>query len=258
MIKFFRRIRQNMVFKNKFSKYLLYAIGEIVLVVIGILIALSINNNNEQTKKRAQEVHYLENIKTDLHLNIAQINDYIKTRATAIVSAKTIIEHYEGKPITDLEAFNVHTVNIYTWRKFFQSNNTFQELVNSGNLALITNDSIKNIMLNIESLYKVMKDQEAHFRYDAEILLYEPSYNLMDMYPIVQNYTYQVSNGQAGERMQLSQEKFDEMLLDIKQKNGFVMAIYEFSVMNQQFEEMKAMSLQLLVLIDQEIELERQ
>ncbi len=48
MIKFFRKIRQKMLIENKFSKYLIYAIGEIILVVIGILIALQINNLNEQ------------------------------------------------------------------------------------------------------------------------------------------------------------------------------------------------------------------
>jgi hypothetical protein len=253
MIKFFSKIRKNLIKQNRAGKYLLYAIGEIVLVVIGILIALGINNNNELNKLRKQELHYLANIKTDLQLNKSQIEKYMATRATAVASAQTIVEHYEGKPLTDLEAFNVHTVNIYTWRKFFQNNNTFQELVNSGNLALISNDSIKNLLLNMESLYLVMKDQEAHFRYDAEILLYEPQYKLMDMFPIVQNYTYQVSNGQAGSRMPLSQKKFDAMLQDTVQKNGFVMAIYEFSVMNGQFEEMKAISDKLIALIDKEL-----
>lgn len=47
MIKFFRKIRQKMLTENKFSKYLIYAIGEIILVIIGILIALQINNANE-------------------------------------------------------------------------------------------------------------------------------------------------------------------------------------------------------------------
>jgi hypothetical protein len=52
MIKFFRKIRQNLLTENKFSKYILYAIGEILLVVVGILIALNINNNNELEKKQ--------------------------------------------------------------------------------------------------------------------------------------------------------------------------------------------------------------
>ncbi len=241
-----------MIRDNKVTKYILYALGEILLVVIGILIALNINNNNEVSKQRAQEVHYLKNIKTDLKLNIAHLDKYIETRQTAINSANKIIEHYEGKPITDLEVFNVHTVNIYTWRKFNQINNTFQELMNSGNLALISNDSIKNTLLNMESLYKEMKDEEAHFRYDAEVLLYEPQYNMMDMNPIVQNYMYQVSNGTIGERRELSKVQFDEMLKDTKQKNGFVMAVYEFTTMNGQLTAMKAMCSQLIQLIDNE------
>lgn len=52
MIKFFRKIRKNMIKENRTSKYLVYAIGEIVLVVIGILIALQVNNWNEERKTR--------------------------------------------------------------------------------------------------------------------------------------------------------------------------------------------------------------
>ena len=66
MLKFFRKIRQNLLSENKFSKYLLYAIGEIILVVIGILIALQINNANENKKKREFEITILENIQEDI------------------------------------------------------------------------------------------------------------------------------------------------------------------------------------------------
>ncbi|MEH6779908.1 DUF6090 family protein, partial [Maribacter arcticus] len=61
MIKFFRRIRQQLLTENKFSKYLLYAIGEIILVVIGILIALSINNWNENRKQKLNDIKFLSN-----------------------------------------------------------------------------------------------------------------------------------------------------------------------------------------------------
>lgn len=253
MIKFFRRVRQQLLSENKFSKYIIYAIGEILLVVIGILIALNINNTNEIKKQRAKELHYLNNIKSDLKMNIAHLDTYIASREIAINSANTIIKHYEGVPVKDLDAFSFYTVNIYTWRKFFQINNTFQELTNSGNLALISNDSIKSILLNMETLYKVMKDQEEHFRYDAELLLYEPSYNMMDMNSIVQNYTYKVTNGTMGEDRNLSQQEYDNMLKDTKQKNGFVMAAYEFGAMNTQFNEMKLMCNNLIVLIDKEL-----
>jgi len=242
-----------MIKDNKVGKYILYAIGEIILVVIGILIALNINNKNEANKQRDRELHYLKNIKNDLNMNVAHIDKYIESRGTAAITATKILEHYEGKPIDDFEAFAGETISIYTWRKFFQINNTFQELVNSGNLALISNDSIKNTLLNMETLYKVMKDEESHFRYDSETLLYDPYFEKVDTNPIVKNFTYHASGGNAGERVPLTKKHFENMLNDVKQKNGFVMAQYEFTVMNGQLSEMKVMCNQLIELIDKEL-----
>ncbi len=74
MIKFFRRIRQNLLTENKFSKYLIYAFGEIFLVVIGILIALSINNWNENEKSRDREKLLLTNLKEEFNFNLIQLN----------------------------------------------------------------------------------------------------------------------------------------------------------------------------------------
>jgi len=59
MFKIFRKIRQKLLSDNKSIKYLLYAIGEILLVVIGILIALQINNSNDYKKQRQKEIVYL-------------------------------------------------------------------------------------------------------------------------------------------------------------------------------------------------------
>jgi len=105
MITIFRKIRQKLIADKRASKYLLYAIGEILLVVIGILIALQINNTNELSKQRNLELHYLKNIKTDLILNIKHLENYIDARETAINSANEVIAHYEGKPIKDLKAY---------------------------------------------------------------------------------------------------------------------------------------------------------
>jgi len=58
-MKLFRKIRQELLTDNKFTKYFLYAVGEVVLVVNGILIALQINNNNDLREARIKEVHYL-------------------------------------------------------------------------------------------------------------------------------------------------------------------------------------------------------
>jgi len=87
MIKFFRYIRQRLLSENKFSKYLLYAIGEIVLVIIGILIALQINNKNEQRKTENKIVSILKEVQHDLGLDIQKSDElmaYYKTKDSII------------------------------------------------------------------------------------------------------------------------------------------------------------------------------
>lgn len=254
MIRFFRKIRKQLLAENRFSKYLLYAIGEILLVVIGILIALQINNANDARKERIKEIQYLQNIKTDLTINILEMERYLDIRTECIEAAKRIIEHFEGKPITDFDRFNADGVMIYSWQKFYQNNNTFQELVNSGNLALISNEAIKNRLLDIESLYKKMKSEEDHFRFDTETVIYQPLYELMDLKPLVDNFEYSASNGTSGEHVPLNDEYFSEFLKNRKLKNGFVLTILELTTMNGQMTEMKQMTEELILSIDKEIE----
>ncbi len=77
MIKFFSAIRKELIAKNKIGKYLKYAIGEIILVVIGILIALSINTWNENRKQAYAEQEFIEGIKSDLRQDKVYINSII-------------------------------------------------------------------------------------------------------------------------------------------------------------------------------------
>ncbi|TVZ60188.1 hypothetical protein NA63_2738 [Flavobacteriaceae bacterium MAR_2010_105] len=107
MIKFFRRIRQNLLLQGKTGKYLTYAIGEIVLVVIGILIALQINNWNELRLIKDQEKVLLKEIISDLNLNEnnAQFTinkDYGIGRDSILKTFVHVINHLENKlPYTD-------------------------------------------------------------------------------------------------------------------------------------------------------------
>ena len=71
MMKFFIKVRQKLLSDNKFRKYLVYAIGEILLVVIGILIALQVNNWNEYNKERILEIEILEEIRENLLKDLA-------------------------------------------------------------------------------------------------------------------------------------------------------------------------------------------
>ena len=90
MLRFFRQIRQRLLTDNKFSKYLLYAIGEILLLVIGILIALQINNWNEEKKERQRLNDFLTEIRKNLSDDILKANDIIDRFITQISMLRNI------------------------------------------------------------------------------------------------------------------------------------------------------------------------
>lgn len=96
MIKFFRNIRQRMVNENRVSKYLLYATGEIILVVIGILIALNINMYNGDRKDRAQERVLLETIQQDLRRDTVDMQMNLSLHRSTLVEESKLLEWMIG------------------------------------------------------------------------------------------------------------------------------------------------------------------
>jgi len=242
-----------MLMENKTGKYLKYAIGEIFLVVVGILIALQINNWNESRKIRDKEIAHLSNIKTDLQLSIVELEEFIAKRESQTESAIIVVEHFNGKPVDDWNVFNKHIVGIYTWQRFYLIDNTFQELKNSGNFAIISNHSIKNGLLNLDLLYKKLKYKEDHWRYDAEQTLHPGQYEKADINSISNNYVFQLSNGQQGVLGNLTSESFGNMLDDQKQKNGFAFAVFNFAGMQESLTQISEKCQELISLIDTEV-----
>lgn len=253
MNRIFSSLRRRLLTENRFTHYLGYAAGEIVLVVIGILIALQINNWNDARKDRARELDYLHNIREDVAGNIEQMNAYLKTRDEEIAAAQRILTHYNGTPITDASAFNADSISIYNWKRFYLGDNTYQELIGSGNFALLSNPKIKDGLLDIEAMYRKLKGEEDHFRFDSETLLYKPLYVTTDVDPMMQDYSFRMSHGQQGQSNALRPQDFDPLLHSLEAKNGFWMAILEFSTMNEQMTDMRTRSRELLAEIDAEI-----
>ncbi len=101
MIKFFRNIRQTLIMQNNTSKYLKYAIGEIFLVVIGILIALQINNLNEQRKINTQEKKLLAELANNLDENLTLFEEFITIQTERIHLADSILNHFKNNTATE-------------------------------------------------------------------------------------------------------------------------------------------------------------
>lgn len=144
MIKFFRKVRQNMIKENKASKYLLYAIGEIVLVVIGILIALQINNWNELKKEADFEHKVLNELISSLQTNIEHLNRGIEWNEDAIVSCNIILEHFKQE-LAYSDSLDFHFSTSLQWYYPTLNNNAYENLKSYG-LHLIKNDSIRTAL----------------------------------------------------------------------------------------------------------------
>jgi len=235
---------------SRLRRYSAYAIGEIVLVVLGILIALQINNANEERLERNREANYLTNLRSDLRSNIEELEQLLELRRSRIVSAERIIEYFEGKPLDDLADFNYHNIHVHLWQKYYQNNNTFQELVNSGNFGIIQSDAIKGALMDLELLYKKMKSDEDHMRFDFEGYVFTPFFDTVDIDPMTRNYVYTSSGGQAGSNPALSREAISKLLADLRYKNGFTLSIYMHTQINGRLEEIKARTAELVSQID--------
>jgi len=246
MLHLLRNIRRKLLSQdNKVFSYFLYAFGEIFLVVVGILIAVQIDNWNDSVKERKKEIHYLTNIHADLTTNLDIIDHFLRDWGQCITSAQTIIQHIEGKPITDWAAFNRHCINVYDWKRFYQTNNTFEELTYSGNLTVISNDSIKTQLLNLDAMLQRLKAEEDHFRFDSEEIIYPPLYEQVDLHPLIKKI--------SGEDVELTMEMYEDYFNDMRVKNGFLMTILEFSTMTEQLKERKQTTESLISMIDKEI-----
>lgn len=143
MLKFFKTIRQQLLIKNNIRKYVLYAIGEIMLVVIGILIALKINNWNSDLIEKQNEIKTYISVKDQVSQNLYEITD-----------AKTLNEYYKSqyehanriissKKRESIDTLAVIAMNLSQYSDFHGNENIYESLVNSGDIKLIKNTEIQ-------------------------------------------------------------------------------------------------------------------
>ena len=150
MIKFFRHIRQKLLSENKFSKYLLYAIGEIILVIIGILIALGINSQNEQRKNNTSEAKYYCKLLADFEADkILREELNLKADERVKLSKELMLELASGEKD---KSFLVNKfLKAYRADTYLPRNITYKDLVSSGNIKLLRDEGIRNSLIEFNS-----------------------------------------------------------------------------------------------------------
>ena len=174
MIKFFRKIRQNLLMENKTGKYFKYAIGEIMLVVIGILIALQINNWNQQHQQKTEELKQLKALKLEFEknaLNLDSITKHHIENEDATLRVINATSHYTIKEFDSLYYKATYNYN------FDPSKGIYNSLINSGNIELISNETLKYKLAEIQDIVTDYIDDENNVR----------EYGIKEFFPFVVN-----------------------------------------------------------------------
>lgn len=158
MIRFFRSIRQRLLAQGRITRYLTYALGEIVLVMIGILLALQINDWNEQRKLRTAEIKLLRNFESSLESDVESFVEYIEEYRTIHRSIRLLMTHMKADlPYHDSLDFHFLNSTAY-W-----SPRVGQELfstITSTDLNNISNDSLKKEIISYYTFAKTDFDMK--------------------------------------------------------------------------------------------------
>ena len=162
MIKFFRKIRQNLLIKNKTEKYFKYAIGEIVLVMIGILLALQVNNWNENRKINNQELQLLESLQKEFTFNKGELVRSIEKAQLIQKRCETLLNNtgnYELK-LSKNESDSLINWGLTGIITYDPSNGILSDIINSGKIQIIKNEKLKNHLSNWNAILNDVKEDE--------------------------------------------------------------------------------------------------
>jgi predicted nucleotidyltransferase len=176
MINFFRRIRQQLFSESKLSKYLFYAIGEILLVVIGILIALQINNWNENRIKSNKEANVLANIHKEFKNNKIQLDKVLKRHKTVHSNCAKIIALFpiKEKPEPEiLDSLSVYLFGSYEAYTFNPSQSSIDALINTSSFDIIKDEELRNLLIAWNDLVEDYQEEEKNSS-DYVWLHYDP------------------------------------------------------------------------------------
>ncbi|MFT6929141.1 MAG: hypothetical protein ACJAQ7_000610 [Sediminicola sp.] len=169
MIKFFRKIRQNLLTENKFSKYLLYAIGEIILVVIGIFLAIQLNNLNENRKERDKEVSFLLRLKDDINSDITNLSREDSLAAIRESrSEKGLAVFYKAKTVQDITTAD--SLFSITWTNIKVNKKTFDEMLNTSGIYIIKNKKLRNHLTEYYDLIETFQQFVREMNSDSQRL----------------------------------------------------------------------------------------
>ncbi len=174
MIKFFRHIRKSLLEQNQMGKYFKYAIGEILLVVIGILIALQINTWNQNRISKNKESLLLDELHSEFKMNRIQLDSVLVKHRIALEGCDQLIKMF---PI-DIEKQNLDTISkfltnsLYNWT-FNPSQGVVKSITNTSSFDIISNDELRKLIVSWQDLVVDYQEDEISARAMVQTIMDE-------------------------------------------------------------------------------------
>ena len=175
MLFFFKSIRKNLINNSSFTSYLIYALGELVLIVLGILIALKVDNINTYEQQRKREKILLTEMIQNLNMDLEDLNFNIEYNQELINSNTKVLDHLGGSPVNQ-DSLSIYYGNIFGGTVFIKNTSAFDNLKSIG-LDLIKTDSLRQKITRIYS-------EKYPYIYHLEIL-YDQTVQLNHIFPEV-------------------------------------------------------------------------
>lgn len=221
MIQFFRHLRKTLLMENKTSRYFKYAIGEIILVVIGILIALQINNWNENQKKAKIKQSYIQNLITDITKDTIQLNNRLKLNYEYLASIDSSFVKFNDSTLKLSALFNYIKSNRFSGLRVVNNynNNTFNILISSGNIDLFSNTFTDELM----ELSRLQDTEIAVSEGNSEIY-----FNLLNNFRSLYFDSYAISNQKLIDSLwkNKDQRHVATMYINLKSQQGHAVRRY--------------------------------
>ena len=176
-----------MLSDNRFGKYIIYAIGEIVLVVIGILIALQINNWNENRKLQSKSLDYLQRLKIDLDNVAEDVDGSVTATDLKYHQALVAFEALETKKLlpAQLEDFEDYLKRYFQFQITIQNTVAYHEMLSSGDLGLIKNERLRTAFSNLSDsrdfIMEVNQSNHSAYKNNMELIEKHVRYHILNI-----------------------------------------------------------------------------
>jgi hypothetical protein len=221
---------------------------------------MQVTHWNEERKERKTELNYLKNIKSDLITEIENNNNFIQFHLGKVEASSYLLNAVEPKRLEDIELYIDNYESVFYWFNYVPNNNTFKELISSGQLRLISNEVLKNRLQELEKFYANISILENHLRREFEHYLYDVAIGNTTILELIDNKSTNTSVLKRLKINELSVNKQDKLMRDVQWlysnevfNNGLKLSFMNNSLLTEHHKNLDKAITSLIDLIDIEM-----